>query len=44
MQIKTTVDELFTPTTMTAIKKIQTQTRMVGKEEDKLQPLSVMEL
>jgi hypothetical protein len=44
MQIKTTVGKLFTPTTMAAIKKIQTQTRMVGEEVDKLQRSCITEL
>lgn len=42
MQIKTTVGKLFTPTTMAAIKKVQTQTRMAGEEVDKLQSSFIM--
>lgn len=44
MQIKTTIGKLFTPTTMAAIKKVQTQTRMVSEEVDKLQPSFIMGL
>lgn len=44
MQIKTTIGKLFTPTTIAAIKKVLTQTRMAGEEEGKLQPSCIMEL